>query len=99
MFVSSIGTGISASNLIRTFHQLRTQAELPRVRFHDLRQTFASLALAAGEPITDVSAILGHADSAITARIYAHSYDEAKRRTMERLEARQIEAEHEGSER
>lgn len=99
VFVSSFGTPISASNLIRTFHQLRTQAELPRVRFHDLRHTFASLALAAGEPITDVSAILGHADSAITARIYAHSYDEAKRRTMERLEARQIEAEHEGSER
>lgn len=95
VFVSQYGTPLSASNLVRTFHGILKKTELPRIRFHDLRHTFASLALGAGEPITDVSAILGHADSAITARIYAHSYDEGKRRTMERLEARQIERERE----
>ena len=37
-----------------------------------MRHTFASFLLAAGEPITYVSRQLGHRDSAITFRVYAH---------------------------
>jgi integrase len=50
-----------------------------------LRHTAASLMLAAGVPITDVSEILGHSSPAITARIYAHAYEEGKRHAVETM--------------
>lgn len=51
----------------------RTAAvELPRLRNHDLRHLSASLALAAGITLPDVSRRLGHANPAITAGTYAH---------------------------
>jgi integrase len=41
-------------------------------RFHDLRHTAASLLLVEGVPIPVVSQLLGHADSGITLKVYAH---------------------------
>lgn len=43
------------------------------VRFHDLRHTSASLLLGEGVPVPVVSQLLGHADSSITLRVYAHA--------------------------
>lgn len=58
-------------------------------RFHDLRHTCASLMLADGDPLTTVSAILGHRSPVITATIYAHAIrgqtDEAIARHAQRL--------------
>lgn len=45
---------------------------LPVIRFHDLRHTHATLLLRAGVPVHVVAARLGHADPAITLRVYAH---------------------------
>lgn len=41
-------------------------------RFHDLRHTAASLLLGEGVPVPVVSQLLGHADSSITLKVYAH---------------------------
>ncbi|HVL14796.1 MAG TPA: site-specific integrase [Gemmata sp.] len=50
-----------------------------RIRFHDLRHTHASALIAAGASIKAVSRRLGHADVAITLRVYAHVMpDDAK---------------------
>jgi integrase len=43
---------------------------LPHRRFRDLRHTFATLAIEAGEPLENVSRTLGHASPATTADIY-----------------------------
>jgi integrase len=45
-----------------------------------MRHTFASLLLAAGERITYVSRQLGHTDSAITLRVYAHWLPDTRNR-------------------
>jgi hypothetical protein len=50
----------------------------PRPRFHDLRHTFASMLIADGADVEYVSNQLGHADSAITIRVYTHSFNRAK---------------------
>ena len=45
---------------------------LPRIRLHDLRHTWASLALAAGVYPKIVQERLGHANISITLDIYSH---------------------------
>ena len=52
--------------------------ELPKIRFHDLRHTAATLMLADGVPLVTVSKILGHSSPAITATIYAHALEDQK---------------------
>ena len=47
-------------------------SDLPRIRFHDLRHTHASLLVAAGESIKVVSERLGHAHPAFTIHTYQH---------------------------
>jgi|SRR5713226_1694244 len=48
------------------------RAKLPRIRLYDLRQTAATLALAAGVPAKLVSEQLGHASVALTLDTYSH---------------------------
>lgn len=48
------------------------RAGLPRITFHDLRHTAASLMVGKGIPIRTVSDILGHANPAMTLNRYAH---------------------------
>jgi integrase len=45
------------------------------VRFHDLRHTYASLAIRAGMDIRLLADRLGHRDPAFTLRVYAHIFD------------------------
>lgn len=56
----------------RRLKRLLKRAGLPDVRFHDLRHTAATIAIARGVPIKVVSEMLGHADISITLRVYAH---------------------------
>ena len=52
------------------------KAGLPEsTRYHDLRHGAASLLLSQGVPVPAVSNLLGHRDSSITLRVYAHMID------------------------
>jgi integrase len=51
---------------------LNRHSDLSRIRLHDLRHTWATLALTAGVPVKIVSERLGHATSAITSDTYSH---------------------------
>jgi integrase len=53
--------------------------KLPNIRVHDLRHTFATIALRSGARIERISKILGHATTSITQDIYQHvSFDDLK---------------------
>jgi integrase len=58
---------------------------LPRQRFHDLRHAFATLMIEGGEDLGIVSRILGHADFATTADVYAHLTPAMLDRAAERM--------------
>ena len=59
------------SDLQPFWQRLRSRANLPEVRIHDLRHTFASVALANGECLPMIGRLLGHSQVQTTAR-YAH---------------------------
>jgi integrase len=63
----------------RQFQQVIADRGLPRIRFHDLRHTSATLGLACGESLKEVSARLGHSDIGITADVYANVLPELAR--------------------
>ena len=64
------------------------KANCKRVRFHDLRHTFATLALSRGMDVKTLSATIGHISSATTLDIYSHVTDEMKRKSAQKIEAK-----------
>ena len=78
IFPSTFGTPINPSNMRLDFNQVLVKAGLPKIRFHDLRHTAASLMLNHGVPAIVVSKILGHSKPSITLDIYGHLYVEMK---------------------
>ncbi len=67
-----VGTALSPRNVLRTLHELLDAATLPRVRFHDLRHSAASLLIAEGVQLAEVSMLLGHSELRVTSDLYAH---------------------------
>ena len=72
VFPSIIGTPIEPTNLIRRFKKVLAKADLPIIRFHDLRHTHATLLLLKGIHPKIVSERLGHKDVLTTLRQYSH---------------------------
>jgi integrase len=68
----------------RSWATIRKSANLPALRFHDLRHTFATRLLQKGVDIQTVSNLLGHRDIATTGH-YLHATDETKRKAVELL--------------
>ena len=56
----------------RQLKKLLADAGLPSIRFHDLRHTFATHALAGGVDAKTLSGILGHTKASFTLDTYAH---------------------------
>jgi integrase len=74
VFASELGTPIDPSNLLaNTYYPLLTRAGLPRLTFNaGTRHTAATLMIGAGTHIRVVAERLGHADPAVTLRVYSH---------------------------
>jgi integrase len=73
IFVSPDGHPIHPDTVTKRFQVLARRAKLPRIRFHDLRHTHATLALQAGVHPKVVSERLGHASTVITLDTYSHA--------------------------
>jgi len=76
VFPSAVGTPCNPSNLRIDFNRTLARAGLPKIRFHDLRHTAASLLLNNKIPVIVVSRMLGHSKPSTTMDIYAHLYNE-----------------------
>ena len=88
VFPSPTGGPISPDSVLHMLHRVLKRAGLPRVRFHDLRHTFATLALQNGMDIKTVSGMLGHFSAGFTLDTYAHVTTAAQKeaaRTMEKV--------------
>jgi integrase len=76
IFPSSVGTPGDPANLRNDFLKVLERAGLPKIRFHDLRHTAASLMLNKNVPLITVSKRLGHAKPSTIIDIYGHLYPE-----------------------
>lgn len=72
VFCNQLGGPLFARNVYRSFVHLLGKGGLPRIRFHDLRHTAATLLLSARVNPKVVSEMLGHATVSITLDIYSH---------------------------
>ena len=74
MFPSSItGEMYYPDSVVKLHEKILKDAGLEHIRFHDLRHTFATLALQNGVDIKTVSSMLGHYDAGFTLRTYTHA--------------------------
>ena len=75
VFLSPRGERWDVHNFGRAFRRLEkhaVEAEVPFLRFHDARHSFATWALEGGRSIRWVQEILGHSSAELTLRTYAH---------------------------
>jgi integrase len=67
------------------YHQ--QSAKLPHLRFHDLRHSAASLLLAAGVELAEVSMLLGHSELRVTMDFYAHLQKQTAAKAARQMDA------------
>lgn len=72
-------TPIHPDYFSQTFDRTVARLQLSKIRLHDLRHTYATLALSSGIPAKLISDRLGHATSSFTADVYVRSVDAAER--------------------
>jgi len=82
------GTQLDPSNLRKVFNKLLTDAKVRRVRFHDLRHTFATMLIQQGEGLAYVRDQMGHSSIKVTVDIYGHLVPGGNRQAVDKLDER-----------
>jgi len=85
VFTNTLGGPLEPRNVVRHFHALLATAGLPRMRFHDLRHTAATILLAQGVPQRAVMELLGHTQLSTTMR-YTHILPAMRREAADLME-------------
>ena len=88
VFCSKDGTPLDQANIYnRMFQPTLRRAGLRRIRFHDLRHSYASMLINQGENLKYVQSQLGHASITTTVDRYGHLMPDAHVGASERLDA------------
>lgn len=69
---SNVGTPLNPRNVMRNFYKLLDEVNVPRIRFHDLRHTHATILLKNGVHPKIVQERLGHSSITVTLDTYSH---------------------------
>jgi integrase len=87
VFCDTLGGFLRKSNVVRdSFERIVKRADLPRIRFHDLRHTCATLLLLAEVNVKVVSERLGHASIQLTLDTYSHVLPTMQRKAAEKMD-------------
>ena len=85
VFCDEAGQPYNPDLISRSFKSDREAAQLPEIRFHDLRHGHATQLLEMGEDIKVISDRLGHSTISITADTYAHVAEKMQRSASNKL--------------
>jgi integrase len=77
----------------RIYNPALKKCGLPKITFHDLRHTAASIALLNGVKLLNVSEMLGHSDKALTLRKYSHLLPGEQKKTASILDSIYLDSE------
>jgi len=77
---------IHPSQIYHETRDLMESAELPRIRFHDLRHSANNVLKQLGVPAETRRDILGHSDTSVTENVYTQTVDWEMRDAMDKLE-------------
>lgn len=80
------GTPINPANVRRSLNALIQKAAVPKIRFHDLRHTHATLLLAKGVNVKVISERLGHSNIKITLDTYSHVLPKMQEDAVNKIE-------------
>lgn len=86
VFTNKVGQVLRARTIYERFKRVVNAMGLPDMRFHDLRHTYAVMALQAGDDPKTVQNALGHHTAAFTLEIYAHVTEDMNRKSAERMQ-------------
>lgn len=87
VFTTEVGTPLNQSNIRnRSFYPLLEKAGLPRIRFHDLRHSAATILLQAGEHPKIVQEMLGHSSISLTLDTYSHVVPTMQKQAAARMQ-------------
>jgi integrase len=86
VFTTSIGTPVQPDHLSRDFPAVLAAANLPRVRFHDLRHSCASLLFFLGVHPKLVQETLGHSTFQLTMDTYSHMIPALRNEVADRMD-------------
>ncbi len=87
VFTNETGGHLVAGTVYKNFKKIVSEIGLPDARFHDLRHSYAVLALQSGDDIKTVQSNLGHHTAAFTLDIYGHVTERMKQQSADRLQA------------
>lgn len=77
IFLNELGAPIHPDTPRKSIQKLGKRAGLPKITVHQLRHTLVSLAIANGDPLTQIAAFVGHSSPRVTTGIYAHAVRKA----------------------
>ena len=86
VFTNPLGECVHAQVVYRHFKKLAADIGAPQARFHDLRHSYAVLALKSGDDIKTVQTNLGHHTAAFTLDTYAYVTEQMKQESAARMD-------------
>lgn len=86
VFTTKTGKPIFPRHLTFQFSEAIKTAEVPKIRFHDLRHTHATLCLEAGMSLKEVQDRLGHSSIQTTGDVYAHVTEKMRKQSSDLFE-------------
>jgi len=85
VFCKPDGQPMDGTGLTKRFQKLLIENGFPKIRFHALRHTFATMCRAAGMEIADIQDLLGHADISTTKNMYTHIEIDTLKKAMDKF--------------
>lgn len=86
IFSNASGSFLSYRTVYDCFKRVMVNIGSPATRFHDLRHTYAIMAIQSGDDIKTVQENLGHATAAFTLDVYGHATAQMKQASADRME-------------
>lgn len=87
VFTDELGNRVTPQALYRAFKLVVTELNMKDVRFHDLRHSYATMALKSGDDVKTVQETLGHSTASFTLDQYAFVTEKMKKDSADRMQA------------